>query len=138
MAEPVRAAVIEYRLQTDDDGDKKGIVRVRQLIIFDTVIFSRSINTDDPRRHWKAFPIADPTEIEVGDRFPIIRKWLEEVDRQFIDSGYELTFPPHLVEATPEEHTEVMKGTLPRNITLRCDRTREEAGLPEPLERTAS
>jgi len=129
----VRGLVVEYRLQTESN------VRVRQLIVFDSVVFSRSIKTEAPRKHWKAFEIAKPSEKTLEERLPIVRTWLEEIDRQFTNSGYALTMDPFLVEATQEEYeTQILSGTTPRNVILRMERVRTEAGLPDPLEPVAA
>lgn len=124
--------VVEYRLQTEHN------VRVRQLIVFDSVVFSRSIKTEAPRKHWRAFEIAKPAEKSLEERLPIVRTWLEEIDRQFVNSGYELTMDPFLIEATQEEYeTQILTGTTPRNVILRMERVRTDAGKPDPLERVA-
>lgn len=131
MSEPVvRGLYVEYRAQED------AIVRVRQMIVFDSCVFSRSINTENPRRHWKAFEISKPSEKTLVERFPIVRSWLEEVDRQFSTSGYTLTSSPYLVEATKDEYeTQILAGETPRNVVLRVERVRKDAGLPDPLTR---
>jgi dephospho-CoA kinase len=106
------------------------------MIVFDSCVFSRSINTENPRRHWKAFEISNPAEIAVSDRFPIVRAWLADVDRQFIASGYALTAAPFLVEATKDEYeTQILAGETPRNVLLRVERVRKDAGRPDPLAR---
>lgn len=133
MTDIVRGLVIEYRLETESQ------VRVRQLIVFDSIVFSRSIKTEAPRRHWKAFDIAKPSEKTLAERMPIVRTWLEEIDRQFTQSGYALTMDPFLIEATAEEYeTQILTGNTPRNVILRMERVRTDAGLPDPLEPTGA
>ena len=130
MALTHRGLYVEYRIQQAD------AVRVRQIIMFDSVVFSRSINTENPRRHWKPYKIANPAEVKVDERFPIVKTWLQEVDRQFLDAGYSLSAEPFLVEATDDEYqSQILAGETPRNVILRTDRVREKAGRPDPLER---
>ncbi len=126
----VRGLFVEYRSQ------EEATVRVRQIIVFDSCVYSRSINTENPRRHWKAFEISKPSETPIGERFPILRTWLADVDRQFTAAKYEMTTAPFLVEATQDEYnSQILAGETPRNVLLRVERVRKDAGRPDPLER---
>lgn len=130
MADLHRGLVVEYRSQTDS------MVMVRQLILFDSVVFSRAITTENPRRHWKAYEIAKPAEHDLSARLDIVREWLNEVNTSFTNAGYAPTMEPYAVEATEDEYqTQILTGTTPRNVILRVDRVRSEKGLPDPLER---
>lgn len=128
----VHALYLEYRHEKIDPA---GEIRLRQALVFPSLVFSRSVTNEHPRKHWEHYQIFNPAEKSLSEGMPILKTWLVEFARQYEGSGYDATTTPFVVQVTEDEYqTGVVKGDLPRNVALRIERVKKALELPDPYQ----